>query len=180
MTTELINVLCAVTLLATCAAAEDGVFEEQVRPILGSNCVPCHSTKIRNGGFSIDSLSDIVAGGNRRGPVIAPGKPDDSVLIQVLTARITPQMPLGKPALSPPQVETISKWIASMKPEAVKTVPNGKWWSFEKPRKLAVPDVRDAAWARNEIDRFVLAKLEAKQLSPSPEATPRALLRRAY
>ena len=49
------------------------------------------------------------------------------------------------------------------------------WWAFEKPRKPSLPEVRNTAWARNEIDRFVLAKLEAKQLTPSPDAAPRVL-----
>src|SRR5450432_3009748 len=155
MIMKLINALCAITLVATCAAAQDRVFEDQVQPILGSNCVPCHSAKTRSGGFSVDSLSDIAAGGNRRGPAITPGKPAESVLIQVLKGAITPQMPFGKPALPAQQVETISKWIASIKPEAVQSAPKAKWWSLEKPQKPALPDVRNAVWARNEIDRFV-------------------------
>src|ERR1019366_3566654 len=105
MTTKsTVHALCSMALLATAGAAEDRVFEDQVRPILESNCLPCHTAKTRSGGFSIDAVAGVVT----------PGKPEQSRLIQLLTAKAAPRMPLGKPALPAEQVETIAKWIRAM------------------------------------------------------------------
>jgi cytochrome c553 len=146
-------------------AAQDRSFDEQIKPILSANCTPCHDAKTRSSGFSVDSAADVIAGGSRRGT---------GALIDVLTGKITPRMPFGKPPLSDQQIATISTWFGRQK--RVKT---GAWWAFRKPVKPAVPGIKDP-WARTEIDRFVLAKLQSKQLSPSPEAPPAILLRRAF
>jgi cytochrome c553 len=140
--------------------AQDRTFDEQIQPILKANCTPCHDSRTRSSGFSVDSAADVIAGGSRHGA---------SALVDILTGKITPRMPFGKPPLPDAQVQTIAKWIAAQQPAKSPTA----WWAFQKPVKPSAP-------AGHEIDSLVQAKLQAKGLTMSPEAAPSMLLRRAY
>ena len=171
-----------VTLLLPAAALgqqdADEVFEGRVKPLL-AQCSSCHNENTRSSGLVV-TRRGLMEGGARHGAAITPGSPDDSILIKVLRGQVTPQMPMGQPPFSAAHIEVISAWIRGLKPEQAKTAADSKWWAFRKPVALAAPQVRTQGWVRNEIDRFVLAKLEEKRLSPSPEVSPRALLRRAF
>jgi cytochrome c553 len=140
--------------------AQDRTFDEQIKPILTANCTPCHDAKTRSSGFSVDTPSDVIAGGSRRG---------SAALIDILKGKIAPRMPFGKPALNDVQIDVIAKWIAAQQPaKGAKT-----WWAFQKPVSPPVPP-------GDEIDHLVQARLQAKGLTMSPEAPPAMLLRRAY
>lgn len=153
-----------------------GDFVKDVQPVLRAKCGACHDSSSRTSGFSIASEEAVMAGGARHGAAVVPGKPAESVLIRILQGDIKPQMPLGKP-LSADEISSISAWIAQLKPEQVVSK-DKRYWAFQKPVKLPAPQV--SGTVRNEIDAFMLKKLEGKGLSMSVEADRRTLIRRLY
>ncbi len=169
-----------VLILAASCQLNAGGFEDKVLPILKGNCLPCHDEKTHTSGFAVTSLQAVVAGGARHGQAVKAGDPQHSVLIQMLRGSLQPRMPLGKD-LGPAEIATIEKWIQESAAEIASVTPAQKrWWAFVKPAKQEPPSVANSRWARNEIDRFVLAKLEAQGLKPAPEADKRTLIRRLY
>src|SRR5205809_1203619 len=159
-------------------------FEKKIRPVLASRCYACHSSSAPapQGGLLLDSTQGIRRGGNS-GPAIQPGDPEHSLLLRAI--RYTDKklkMPPDNP-LSPELVAEFELWIregASLPAEPLaieKKQPS--LWSLQKPRLPALPAVRDQGWVRNDIDRFILSRLEARELAPSPEADKRTLIRRA-
>ncbi len=166
------------------AAADSPIFAEKVRPILATRCYSCHGPDVQQNGLRLDSLAAILKGSDG-GRVVVPGKPDNSRLLRRLQAQERPMMPYGGPALAAKDIETIREWIAAGVPGPDSTLPVAavqapKHWAYVKPVRPAVPLVKDAAWCKNPIDNFVLAKLEAEGLKPSPEASKRTLIRRVY
>lgn len=166
-------------------------FESRIRPVLVEHCYKCHSGRAKSpkGGLRLDSREAVLRGGGN-GPAIVPGKPDDSLLIKALShegevAEMPPDEKLPDRVLS-----DFRQWIAAGAPDprkeiATVTPPAGgdvtsgpDAWAFRPPRHHAAPSVRDTAWARNELDRFILAGLEAKELRPAPDADGTNWLRR--
>src|SRR5205085_12063808 len=91
------------------------------------------------------------------------------------------KMPPGQP-LAPEVVAEFERWIRDGAPvpaDRPAAARQRSLRSLEKPRVMPLPEVHRGAWARNEIDRFIVSRLEAKQLAPSPEADKRTLIRRA-
>ena len=167
-------------LFCSLCAAQGGEFDAKVLPVLKAKCLPCHNEATHTSGFVATSLAAVVKGGAQRGQAVKPGDPDDSPLIGVLKGKLQPQMPVGG-KLSQVEIETISSWIKNSSAEIAAVIPKvDKYWAFVKPVTPKAPQVRDTAWVRNDIDRFVLAKLEAKGLHPAPEASKRTLVRRLY
>src|SRR3989454_8564079 len=104
-------------------------------------------------------------------------------MVRRLLALARPQMPYGGPPLSTEEIELVRKWINQGAPgpdsaEAVLTGRPLKHWAYLKPVRPDVPTVKNAAWCRNPIDHFVLARLEKEGLSPSREADKATLIRR--
>jgi mono/diheme cytochrome c family protein len=166
------------------AAADSPIFAEKVRPILAARCYACHGPDVQQNGLRLDSLTALLKG-SEGGRVVVPGKPDSSRLMRRLQAQERPMMPYGGPALSTKEIETIRDWIAAGAPGPDSTAPVAatkpqKHWAYVKPVRPDVPAVKDAGWPRNPIDNFILAKLEAEGLKPSPEASKRTLIRRVY
>ena len=157
---------------------------QTVQSILNSKCLSCHDNSTRRSGFSVESLEDILAGGARNGPSVMPGNPDESPLVQVLRGTLQPRMPFDSPdPLPDSDIETIERWIRGLKPDvhlgtAASHAVN--YWALKKPARHDPPEVQQKNWARNEIDHFILEKLEEKSLSPAPEADRRVLIRRLY
>jgi hypothetical protein len=158
-----------------------------VRPILAINCQACH-TGSGLGGLRLDSREGVMAGG-KSGKVVVEGKPEESLLIQAIRrTHIRLKMPpVG--ALKPEEIAALEEWVRRGVPwpekkEQIRTTtssvtPEQKaFWSFVPVKKVAAPAVRDSAWPRNDIDRFVLAKLEAANLKPAPAADKRTWIRR--
>ncbi len=183
----------AILWLAVPLAAQDSspdthiLFETKIRPVLATHCYVCHSAKAAKvqGGLLLDTKVGLTHGGNS-GPVIAPGEPDKSLLIHALRYRDKDlQMPPGKP-LPPAVVADFENWIragAAIPADEISVKPLDKrrqFWSFQPPKDHAPPEVKQKDWARNDVDRFILAKLEEKGLTPSPPAGKRTLIRRAY
>src|SRR5262249_18506522 len=136
------------------------------------------------GGLRLDSTAGIRQGGNS-GLAVRAGDPDRSLLLRAI--RRTDKnlkMPPGEP-LSADIISDFEHWIrdGATMPGDRSLPPAAKQralWSLEKPRSVPLPQVRNEEWARNDIDRFILSRLEAKGLKASPEADRRALIRRAY
>ena len=160
-------------------------FEKKIRPVLASRCYPCHSKSAiaPQGGLLLDSAQGIRRGGNS-GPVIEAGDPEHSLLIRAI--RRTDEkikMPPGEP-LSSELVAEFENWIregASLPPDSstVQEKQQPALWSLNKPRLPKLPGVKGQGWVRNDIDRFILSRLEASSLGPAPEADKRTLIRRA-
>lgn len=171
---------------ASASPAED-FFESKVRPVLIKNCYGCH-TELASGGLRLDSRAAILKGGHS-GPAIVPGKPEDSLLVKAIHYQSRLRMP-PPGQLDAADIGAIEQWISdgapwSDKPPAsvpatVITEKQKAFWSFQKPLKPPIPAVKDAAWAYNDIDHFILAKLEEKNLKPTKDADQRTLVRRAY
>ena len=131
-------------------------------------------------GFSIESLESILKGGARHGAAVEPGRPEDSPLVHLLRGRLTPRMPFDSSVSLPESdIAAIEAWIRDLKPD-VEAGLGDDYWAFKKPLRHAVPKVQASDWTRNEIDYFILGKLEDKGLSPSPEAQRSVLIRRLY
>lgn len=153
-------------------------FAREIRPILSDNCFACHGPddKPRKAGLRLDTKEGMFAKLKSGGAVIVPGKPDESELVfRLETDDAEAKMPPGKSGkkLTPQQIDIFRRWVEEGAPWTTH-------WSFEPPRKAELPAVKASAWPRNAIDRFILARLEAEGLRPSPEAEPTTLVRRAY
>jgi len=168
--------LLAATISAHWAVAAD--FEQTVSPILTRNCADCHSDKTKTSGFSVASQTSVIAGGSKHGRAVHPGDPAGSPLVRFLKGELQPVMPLGK-TLAKADLEQIESWIRSLPPEESPKL--SEWrWPFERPVKREPPRVKNAAWVRNLIDAFILARLEEKEVAPAAPASKRTLTRRLY
>ena len=158
------------------------LFESRVRPILATRCFRCHSEEKQKGELRLDSREGLAAGGSS-GPAIVAGKPDESLLISAIGyANEELQMPPGE-KLPDREIAELRRWVAEGAAfPAVIAAPadSGKdFWAFQPPREPALPQVKDQAWPKSPLDRFILAKLEEQNLHPAPPADKRTLLRRA-
>jgi hypothetical protein len=173
--------LLFVSLAAAALAQDSGTafFESSVRPIL-KTCQGCHNDRNRASGLALDSRESVLAGGNR-GAAVKPGSPADSILIQAVEQGDSLKMPPGG-KLRPEQIDALRKWVeagAAWPAEARAAKRAGAdHWAFQPVRRPSPPRVANAAWTRNPIDQFVLARLEKERLQPSPEADKATLLRR--
>jgi hypothetical protein len=152
-----------------------------IRQILKSNCQPCHNDTTRTSGLALTTRETILAGGNR-GAAVKPGSPDESLLVRAIEQSGDLKMPPGK-KLQSDEISSIRRWIELGAPwpkdEAAASRPKGSdWWAFQPVKRVNPPPVQDAAWVRNPIDHFILARLEKERLRPSSEASKETLLRR--
>jgi Protein of unknown function (DUF1553)/Protein of unknown function (DUF1549)/Planctomycete cytochrome C/NedA-like, galactose-binding domain len=153
-------------------------FNREIRPILSNRCYACHGPDAgkRKGvakPLRLDTEEGAFAdvGGYS---VIVKGKPEESELIsRVGSDDPNEVMPPPKHAAHLPaaEVERLTAWVKQGAPYA-------KHWAYRKPTRPTSPEVRDAAWPRNPVDRFLLARIEKEGLAPSPEADRNALIRR--
>ncbi|MCX6590271.1 MAG: PSD1 and planctomycete cytochrome C domain-containing protein [Acidobacteria bacterium] len=148
--------------------------------VLRQKCESCHGARNPASGFSILSTEAILRGGNKHGTAIVPGHPEQSALLKLIDGDLTPRMPMGG-ELSSVERQQIEQWIRTL-PASVASAPKpDQRWAYEKPVAAPVPEVKSTAWpAGNTIDAFLLAKLEAKGLTPAPAADKRTLVRRLY
>ena len=167
-------------------ADEDGEwFERHIRPVLGAECWICHGAQLQQGGLRLDSRESMIEGGGR-GPAVVPGDPGASVLLRALRQE-GPQMPPTGP-LSPETVAAFAKWIkdGAFWPSSGNLTSSladedrsaDGHWAFQPVRKPEPPDVREESGLKNEVDRFVLAKLEELGWQPAAQAGRRSLIRR--
>lgn len=173
-------------------------FEKKIRPVLTDKCYKCHSEKAEKlkGGLLLDTREGTRHGGDS-GPAVVPGNLRDSLLIEAIRygnkdTAMPPQKAGGK--LPDDVIKDFEKWVQMGAPDpregggAVAAAASKKydtekakdWWAFKAPKKSEVPAVKDAAWARTDVDRFLLAGLEAKGIKPVADADKLTLIRRVY
>ncbi|MBK7929830.1 MAG: PSD1 domain-containing protein [Bryobacterales bacterium] len=158
-------------------------FEREVQPVFRKRCSGCHGASKQTNGLRLDDRDAAMKGGYA-GAVIVPGKSAESALMhRVLGQKGLMAMPPGK-RLDEAEVAVLRSWIdAGAKwPDALaKPKAGGRrsdHWSFQTVKRPALPEVKNTQWARNAVDRFVLARLEKEGIQPSPEADKATLLRR--
>ena len=173
-------------------------FEAKIRPVLAQKCYGCHSSKMPapKGSLVLDTKDGLLKGGVS-GPAIVPGKPAESRLMTALNYSdpLAQMPPSGK--LPPAVLADFEQWIArgaadprTSAPAVASAAPQykgmsidegRKWWAFQPVAVVPAPKPAGAAaWPKSKIDNFVLAKLQAKTLEPSPQADRRTLATRAY
>ena len=170
------------------AQADAEFFESRVRPVLAKNCYACHGAKKQFNGLRVDSREALLQGG-KRGAAMLPGAPGESLIVRAIRREpgVT-AMPAGS-KLAAGEIASIEEWIRRGATWPTGNAPAaevadwyeraaGTHWSFQPVKAPALPAVRNAAWPRNEIDRFILAGLEAKGLTPAPPANPQTFARR--
>ena len=183
---------CIVLQAAQPAQKQIEFFESKIRPLLAENCYQCHSAQAKTlfANLHLDSRAGMLTGGDH-GPVIVPGDPKVSPLIQAVRQENLEMPPTGK--LADGQIEALVKWVemgapwpdqaaAAVKitqPEADATAGRDHW-AWQPVRRVSPPAVRNGDWSSHPVDNFILAGLEAKGLSPSADADRYTLLRRIY
>ncbi len=167
-------------------------FEAKVRPVLVEHCYQCHSSQSKKlkAGLRVDGRAQLLKGGDN-GPALVPGDPTKSKLIEAVRFANTEVLMPPKGKLPAAAVADLEAWVKAGAPwpndattEAPKTAEfdlagrkKAHWaWAAVKPHQP--PAVQNAAWPRDSIDRFILAKLEAANLKPVPPADPIVWLRR--
>ena len=147
-------------------------FSRDIRPILNQNCVPCHGGVRQKNGVSFIFREEALGVGKSGRRTIVPGKPDESELIARVTSKDPDaRMPYHATPLPPEQIRLLRQWIKE----------GAEWedhWAFVAPKAQPLPQVKRSGWARDPLDRFILARLEKEGLEPSTEADKAALLRR--
>ncbi len=180
----LLSSLACLALCVPPARSDDGPevdYLRDIKPMLAKHCVACHGATRPRARLRLDTAAAALKGG-RGGPSVVPGKAEESpLLLAVLGEGETEQMPLNRAPLREDEVAKLRAWIdagaVAPKDEPPSEAP-AVHWAFVPPRQPEPPAVRDEAWVRNPIDRFVLAALERDGVRPSPEADKATLLRR--
>jgi len=159
-------------LILACGAQTKTVdFNRDVQPVLIARCSGCHGPQQQMNGLRVDESKALLN-------VVTPGDSGSSKLIQRVssTKKGFAMPPVGAP-LTSAQIATLRAWIdAGAKIPA--SASHAKHWSFQPISRPPVPDVSDRAWLRNAVDNFILARLQAEHIRPSPEADRNTLIRR--
>ena len=190
-----------ISILQTCAAFAASEPESplflKAHAVLEQHCFKCHShaENKSKGGLLVDSLEALLEGGET-GPSIVVGKPDESLLIKAVRYDDEDlQMPPKGEKLSAADVATLTEWVKAGAPWTAKkggeaaglnrrkpgklTDEDRQWWAFRPVQKVQPPEVKAAgALIHNDVDRFILARLEAAKLTPASEAKAAVLIRR--
>ncbi|MGH9766113.1 MAG: PSD1 and planctomycete cytochrome C domain-containing protein [Blastocatellia bacterium] len=170
-------------------------FEKKIRPIFANNCQRCHNPKAKVAGLDLTTAEAFQRGGDS-GPVVNREKPEESRLLKVISYDGEMKMPpTGK--LRDHEIAALAEWVkmGAPWPGAVQAAasesrpknPNAKsfteeekgFWSYQPLKDAAPPQVKNEAWSQSPIDRFILRKLEEKNLKPAEPADKLTLLRRA-
>ncbi|MFG0336172.1 MAG: c-type cytochrome domain-containing protein, partial [Maioricimonas sp. JB049] len=192
------TVCCMMLVAVSAASAADSTepspeqfrfFEQDVRPLLVEHCSKCHGAEKQSGGLRVDSVGALLGGGDS-GPAIIAGNPEESLLIEAINWESYEMPPSSK--LDGKAIEVLTRWVkmgapwpggdreAMVRPGGPKiTEEDRAFWSF---RPLSVPEspAAAAAWGQNDIDAFILRKLEEQNLTPAPRADRVTLVRRLY
>jgi hypothetical protein len=166
-------------------------FEARVRPVLAGTCQKCHGGATHKGGLRLDSREAALKGGDS-GAAVVPGNPDASPMIEAINYRGLEMPPTGK--LRPREIEALVEWVKmgapwpkeNAKPASPSrgdftiTDEDRRYWAFQPIGHPQPRAGRRQGWAANPIDTFILARLDAKGVSPNAPAEPRVLIRRVF
>lgn len=177
--------LCSLSLLlVACLWAQQAEaaidFAKDILPVLQRSCFECHGHEVQKADLRLDDKAHAFEGG-KSGAVIVASNPDASEILRRVSLPRDDKdaMPRrGKP-LTSAEIDALRTWIANgaVWPDHIE---KGTHWAYEAPVKAAVPEVKNAAWPKNEIDHFILARLEEEGLAPSKPADTATLVRRLY
>jgi hypothetical protein len=179
LTFRRLNLAVAFVLAPLAAPARGEVdFQREVRPILSGICFKCHGPDeaARKGGLRLDIREEALKEGKSGEVAIAPGDVSKSAVVKrILTSDEDDLMPppKAKMPLTDAQKDILKRWVA----EGAEYRPH---WAFVAPKRPALPEVKQQDWVRNEIDNFILARLEKEGLKPSERADRYSLVRRVY
>lgn len=194
LTVLILLVACLTTRIAGADEASDATFfEGKIRPLLIAKCHECHAGDKAKAGLRLDSREALLAGGES-GAAAVVGKPDESLLIDVIGYRNVVQMP-PKAKLADADIAALTEWVRrglpwpNSKPTSPVAGPTTNattdftdeqksFWAFQPIRNYAPPAVKASPWAHSPIDRFVLAELEGRGLATARQADRRTLVRR--
>ena len=187
---KILSLLLLICILPALASDRE-FFENRIRPVLAEACYKCHaadSKKIR-GGLLLDSKWGWQQGGES-GQVIIPGKPQESLLVKMIHHDPEVEAMPPKSKLKPRQIADIEEWIrrGAFDPRPKKEAVNKedhydigerkKWWSLQALTTPEIPSVKNDKWPRQELDNFILARLEEKNWQPATAAAQHTWLRR--
>src|SRR5262245_4564216 len=184
-----VGILISLLLSSPVPAAEDSAFfEKEVRPLLVQKCFRCHGPKKQESGLRLDSRDALLRGG-QTGPAVVPDQPQNSLLLRAVRHQGDLRMPPNV-KLTEIEISALTRWVQAGAPwpKDVKAVvtrgaeitpDERRFWSFQPVRRSDSPSVQDARWCRNPVDRFILARLEARGLKPVATADRQTLIRRA-
>jgi len=183
-----LSVVAITAMISGLAAADpprNVFFDQQIAPLLSSRCLSCHNATEKKGELDLSRKATTQAGGES-GAAIKAGDFGKSLLWQRIA---DDEMPPRQP-LSVDEKELVRQWIAAgavwgtdpIDPFRFSSDERGgyDWWSLQAIDRFDVPQVTSADWPRNEVDRFVLSKLQVAGLAPAEQADGRILLRRLY
>jgi hypothetical protein len=156
-------------------------YNRDIRPILSDKCFACHGpdANVRQAGLRLDlqagAFTELL---NNKGHfAIVPGSPEESELIKRIEssdpALVMPSLKSNLPKLTPEEIGIFKRWIAE-------GAEYEKHWAFLTPEKATLPEVNKKSWVRNEIDYFILDKMQQKGFSPNDEASRETLIKRAF
>jgi hypothetical protein len=167
-------------------------FEKKVRPVLAHSCYSCHSAETKpSGELRVDDRNGLLTGG-KTGPAIVPGNPEESLLLErIQHENEKRRMPKEGDLLTAEQIADLTTWIRDGAAWPRERIPASlgrtrpiyeelkeKHWAWQPVQAVPLPEVQDTAWPRTDLDRLVLAKLEATNLRPVSDADRVTLIRR--
>ncbi|MDB5390429.1 MAG: Planctomycete cytochrome [Planctomycetaceae bacterium] len=175
--------LVSISIQAAEPTQADSVFDSRVAPLLAGRCLGCHNAHEKKGGLDLSNSASAFAGGES-GKVIEPGKLDSSLLWEKVSSGEMPP----KKGLQASEKTILKQWIlegAKWGSDPIdpfryttETRAGYDWWSLKPILRPGLPQIKMVKWPRNEIDSFILSKLETKGLTPAPEADRRIAIRR--
>jgi hypothetical protein len=166
--------LGAVCLCIEVRASDSPAFSRDIQPLLAKHCVVCHGPDEAEGGLRLDLAERAHSPLESGATAVVPGKPDASeLLVRVTSTDESVRMPPEGEPLSDVEVAALRQWIQQ-------GAAFEEHWSYRPVEKPVLPEVQNTAWIRNPIDQFVLAQLEDRMITPSPDAEPATLIKRLY
>ena len=154
-------------------------FDRDIQPLLAAKCLGCHNEKLQTAGLVLESRETVLKGGGR-GAAIVPGEPDASLLVRAVRHDGELEMPPGG-RLAEAEIQLLSDWIRDGAAWGSRAPVRGsRHWAFVLPQRPGRPIVSDPGWAITPVDEFILARLDSEGIQPSPPASKRTLIRRAY
>jgi len=167
-------------------------FENKVRPLLAERCWSCHGEEKQKGGLRLDSLGAMLQGGES-GPSLVPSKPDESLMIEAIRYQSF-EMPPMKP-LPESEIAILTNWVSkgalwpgsdatSTKSRSQFDDEDRSWWAIQPIRESVIPSAnigtKSGNWARNNIDHFMLDRMQSAGLTPAEESDRITLIRRLF
>src|SRR5262245_40705958 len=176
---------------ASITPEQERFFEEKVRPLLTANCLECHGPNKQEAGWRLDTRAGAIEGGDSGEKAVVPGDPERSLLVKAINHVGDYQMP-PKRKLGSDEIAALTEWVKEGLPwPLVSSADEQKrspielakshrqtHWAYQLVQRPQLPPVKDSKWLCGRVDAFVLARLDAAGLTPSPEADRRTLIRR--